>query len=109
MRRVHHRHVTQAMTLMQVYTLSDLNGAMLADYRAQVTASTLAPGSQAQALAAVRLEERGIVPHDLGCTMAHLVTVIAAGVKARYIKSVGAGGVALTDNRRYAPAWQGTR
>jgi len=61
-----------------------------------------------RAVAASRSEERGIFAHEmllaqnLGWTTAHLVTVIAAGAKAGYIRSGGAGGVALNDKGR---AW----
>jgi site-specific recombinase XerD len=53
-RRAYRRHIEQACTAMGVDSLADMNGAMLATYRTQVTGSNLAPATQAQALAALR-------------------------------------------------------
>jgi site-specific recombinase XerD len=53
-RRAYGRHVEAAMAAMNVYSLTELSGAALAEWRAKVTSSSLAPGSQSQALAALR-------------------------------------------------------
>jgi site-specific recombinase XerC len=53
-RRAYERHVTLALEQLQVVTLAELTGEQLAAWRAHVTASQLALGSQAQALAALR-------------------------------------------------------
>ena len=53
-RRAYRRHITSALQYLGVATLSELPGARLADFRAQVTASGLHASSQAQAIAALR-------------------------------------------------------
>jgi site-specific recombinase XerD len=53
-RRAYERHLRNAFTVFGVATLNELTGADLARYRAAVVSSNLAPGSQAQALAALR-------------------------------------------------------
>ncbi len=53
-RRNYGRHIATALGIIGVPTLDALTGADLAAYRARVVASALAPGSQGQALAAVR-------------------------------------------------------
>jgi site-specific recombinase XerD len=53
-RRAYTRHITAALEALDVPSLTDLTGAMLAAWRAHVTGSTLSPASQSQALAALR-------------------------------------------------------
>jgi site-specific recombinase XerD len=53
-RRAYERHLRDAFAILGVVTISELNGTDLARYRAAVVSSGLAPGSQAQALAALR-------------------------------------------------------
>jgi site-specific recombinase XerD len=53
-RRAYARHLRDAFAIFGVAILSELTGAELARYRAAVLSSALAPGSQAQALAALR-------------------------------------------------------
>jgi site-specific recombinase XerD len=53
-RRAYARHLRHAFAVLGVATVSELTGADLARYRADVISSDLAPGSQAQALAALR-------------------------------------------------------
>ncbi len=53
-RRAYRRHIVGALTFLGVVAVADLNGAMLASYRAALLAQPLAPASQGQALAAVR-------------------------------------------------------
>src|SRR5215472_2973579 len=53
-RRAYRRHLHDALTAIGTPTVAGLTGADLAAWRGTVTASTLAPASQAQALAALR-------------------------------------------------------
>lgn len=53
-RRAYERHVASALDALGVATLAEVTGEMLAAWRAHVTGSELALGSQAQALAALR-------------------------------------------------------
>jgi site-specific recombinase XerD len=53
-RRAYERHLHHAFAVLGVWTVGELTGADLARYRASVISSDLAPGSQAQALAALR-------------------------------------------------------
>ncbi len=53
-RRAYRRHVTAALEWCGVPTLAELTGGALAAYRAHVTSLSVAPASQAQALAALR-------------------------------------------------------
>jgi len=53
-RRAYERQLHNAFTVLGVATVSEVSGADLARYRAAVVSSSLAPGSQAQALAALR-------------------------------------------------------
>jgi integrase/recombinase XerC len=53
-RRAYQRHLHAAFTWLDVPAVADLNGAQLAAYRAHLTNNSLAPASQAQALAALR-------------------------------------------------------
>lgn len=53
-RRAYRRHVTAALEWCGVPTLAELTGSALAAYRAYVTSLSVAPASQAQALAALR-------------------------------------------------------
>jgi site-specific recombinase XerD len=53
-RRAYKRHLRYGFDVLGVATVSELSGADLARYRAAVVSSDLAPGSQAQALAALR-------------------------------------------------------
>jgi site-specific recombinase XerD len=53
-RRAYERHLRDAFAVLRAATVSELNGTDLARYRAAVVSSDLAPGSQAQALAALR-------------------------------------------------------
>ena len=52
-RRAYGRHLRDAFAVLRVTTVSELTGADLARYRASVISSDLAPGPQAQALAAL--------------------------------------------------------
>src|SRR4030095_2679801 len=53
-RRAYDRHLRNAFAVLGVAALSDLDGGDLPRYRAAVVSSALAPGSQAQTLAALR-------------------------------------------------------
>jgi Phage integrase, N-terminal SAM-like domain len=53
-RRAYERHVAAALEALEVATLAEVTGEMLAAWRAHVTGSELALGSQAQSLAALR-------------------------------------------------------
>jgi site-specific recombinase XerD len=53
-RRAYARHLHNACAVLGIWTVGELTGADLARYRASVISSDLAPGSQAQALAALR-------------------------------------------------------
>jgi integrase/recombinase XerC len=53
-RRAYSRHLHKAFAVLGIWTVGELAGADLARYRASVISSDLAPGSQAQALAALR-------------------------------------------------------
>src|SRR5262249_47034320 len=53
-RRAYARHLHNAFAVLGIWTVGELTGADLARYRANVISSDLAPGSQAQALAALR-------------------------------------------------------
>lgn len=53
-RRAYKRQVSKAMTALGVHALAHVTGEGLAAWRAQLTGSTLAAGSQAQGLAAMR-------------------------------------------------------
>lgn len=53
-RRAYGRHLREAFAALGAVTVAELTGAQLAAYRATVTSSALAPGSQALALAAIR-------------------------------------------------------
>ncbi len=68
-RRAYRRQITEAMRDLQVATLDELTGEALADWRARLVAGGLAPGSQSQALAALRSFlrfTRGFSLHRLG-------------------------------------------
>lgn len=68
-RRAYRRQITAAMRALQVATLDQLTGEALADWRARLIAGSLAPGSQSQALAALRSFlrfTRGFSLHPLG-------------------------------------------
>lgn len=68
-RRAYRRHITAAMLELQVATLDELTGEALAEWRARLIASSLAPASQSQALAALRSFlrfARGFGLHRLG-------------------------------------------
>jgi site-specific recombinase XerC len=53
-RRAYRRHLYGAFSMLGVQTVNEVSGAALAQLRATVTTSGLAPNTQAQALAAVR-------------------------------------------------------
>jgi hypothetical protein len=53
-RRSYERHIAAALETLQVATLAELTGELLAAWRAHVAGAELALGSQAQALAALR-------------------------------------------------------
>jgi len=53
-RRAYERHIAAALEALAVATLAELTGELLAAWRAYVTGSELALGSQAQSLAALR-------------------------------------------------------
>jgi site-specific recombinase XerD len=52
--RAYTRHLHSASAILGIWTVGELTGADLARYRGRVISSNLAPGSQAQALAALR-------------------------------------------------------